>query len=206
MGLFLALAGVIDASESEVAAALADYTNTKNGSFQAETRSTEDDDTLVVHGDNGNTCLLFPSNFFDWDDVSKALSLFLKKAVFSLHIHDGDLWMYVLYRDGIQVDGFNPIPDYWDEEISDEERASFKGNAAIVSQYVSSVRSEDIEKYLVVWDLDADEPGKAYAHDEYPYGLDWQMLDFMKKLRLPYPMDSRGHPLGQTFLFKVPSK
>jgi hypothetical protein len=32
--------------------------------------------------------------------------------------------MYILYNNGQIIDQFNPIPDYWDENISDEEMES----------------------------------------------------------------------------------
>lgn len=112
--------------------------------------------------------------------------------------------MYELYKNGDRVDGFNPIPDYWIEEISDEERESYKGNAETVSKYIPSVKPEDIERYLVTWDLEADEDPKAYPSDEYPQGDEWQMLDFMNKLHLPYPLDGAGKPLGQIYRFVIP--
>lgn len=204
MGLFLALAGVIDVQEANVIAALSDYTKIKNGIFQTEKRSTDEEDTLVVHSANGNTCLLFPSNFMQWWETSEALSLSLKKAVLSLHIHDEDLWMYILYKNGIQIDAFNPIPDYWTDNVSEQEREANRGNVEIVSRCVHGIQPSDIEKYFVTWDLDSDNEVKAYPEDKYPYGDCWQMLDFMKKLRLPYPMNSSGQPLGSTYQFKIP--
>ena len=92
--------------------ALSGYAKAKNGIFRAEALSQDDDDASVVYSSNDNTSLLFPQNSLDWD-ASKALSLLLKKVVLALHIQDGDLWMYELYKNGNKVDGFNPIPDYW---------------------------------------------------------------------------------------------
>ena len=106
--------------------------------------------------------------------------------------------MYVLFVNGKTVDQFNPIPDYWDENISEEEIQSWKGNATTVTKYVSSVKPADIERYLVRWDLEADESSKAYADDEFVQE-DWQLLDFMKKLSLPYPLNDDGTPKGETF-------
>ena len=117
----------------------------------------------------------------NWDEASKAITLSLRKAVFSPHIHDGDLWMYTLYQNGIQIDAFNPIPDYWDEDITDQEREANKGNAEIISRCIAGLQPGDIKNYLVVWELDSDESVKAYVDDEFSCGIDWQMLDFMKK-------------------------
>jgi hypothetical protein len=106
--------------------------------------------------------------------------------------------MYVFYVDGEIADQFNPVPDYWDDEITDEELQSWKGNAAKIAQYVKSAKQSDIKKYLVRWDLDAEDPEKAFADDEYAQE-DWQLLDFMKRLGLPYPLDDNGAPKGETF-------
>lgn len=105
--------------------------------------------------------------------------------------------MYVLYYKGEVVDQFNPIPDYWDEDLSDQEAASWQGNAATVADYVPAAQVSAIENYLVRWDLDALRPSKAYPTDEYMQE-EWQLLDFMKCLQLPYPITEDG-PDGQVF-------
>jgi len=204
MGLFIALSGVIGADLTEVAAALSDLVANQDGIFRAEDRSPEDDDTLVLAGSSGNTSMLFPHNDFSWEDTSRALSQALKKAVFSFHIHDGDLWMYTLYQNGTKVDAFNPIPGYWDEDISDADREANKGNADVVCSCVPGLQRQQIEKYLVTWDLDDGDPPKAYADDEFSYGTDWQLIDFIKKLGLVYPIGDSAEPLGTTFQFKLP--
>jgi hypothetical protein len=111
--------------------------------------------------------------------------------------------MYELYVNGKTVDQFNPIPDYWSDEMSEEEKASWGGNAAIVAKRCPGVREESIEKYLVRWHLDDLDRGKAYADDEF--GLeDWQMVDFMRKVGLPYPIDQSGKCHGDAFDFSIP--
>jgi hypothetical protein len=60
------------------------------------------------------------------------------------------------------------------------------------------VKRTDIERYLVRWDLDPEESKKAYADDEFVQE-DWQLLDFMRKLGLPYPLNDDGTAKGETF-------
>jgi hypothetical protein len=67
-----------------------------------------------------------------------------------------------------------------------------------ISRITGSVRPEEIEKYLVRWDLDAEDSIKAYSSDDFGQE-DWQLLDFMRKLRLPYPMDDNSAPKGPTY-------
>ncbi|MBX2924362.1 MAG: hypothetical protein KF746_19325 [Chitinophagaceae bacterium] len=104
----------------------------------------------------------------------------------------------VLYKDGEVIDQFNPIPDYWDANISDEEIGSWKGNAKTIAELFPFIKTSDIDKYLVRWDLEEEEPSKAYSTDEFTKE-DWQLVDFMTKLKLPYPIDDNGNPKGQTY-------
>jgi hypothetical protein len=55
----------------------------------------------------------------------------------------------------------------------------------------------------VTWDLDDDSPGKAYEPDEHPIGDCWQLVDFMAKLGLVYPVDYRRQAIGETYTFSV---
>jgi hypothetical protein len=76
--------------------------------------------------------------------------------VFSFHIHDGDFWMYILYFDGEVVDRFNPIPDYWNDNVStitEEEIDSWKGHAEVLTDYIPGLGIKQIENYLIRWDL-----------------------------------------------------
>ena len=112
--------------------------------------------------------------------------------------------MYSLYEDGKTVDQFNPIPDYW-QEIDDKERQSWRGDAKEVAKRVPNLSPELISKYLIPWSdeiLESDERIKAYPDDEFFYGDDWQLTDFMKRLDLVYPLDDKGLPRGATYRFK----
>lgn len=148
--------------------------------------------------------VLYPGNFFDWDSTSQFLSQRLKKPVFSFHIHDGDLWMYSLYEKGAVVDQFNPVPDYW-QELDENERLSWQGNASEVAKRVPGLLPEQISKYLIQWGddvLESDERKKAYPTDQFHNGDDWQLVDFLKKLGFDYPVDDRGAPHGVTYRFE----
>jgi hypothetical protein len=46
--------------------------------------------------------------------------------------------------------------------------------------------------------LEKEDIPKAYPTDEFAQE-DWQLLDFMKKLKLPYPIDDDGNPKGQVY-------
>jgi hypothetical protein len=198
MGMFLSMTSVIGRAEDDVLQSLKKYAHSVDGGLETETMSLEDNNCCVIEESNGNSSVFYSYAYLEWDKSSEFISRDLHAPVFSFHVHDGDLWMYVLYFNGEIVDQFNPIPDYWVEDVSAEEMQRWKGNAATVAKYVPSIKKEDIENYLIRWNLEADETSKAYPSDEYSQE-DWQLLDFLKKIGLPYPIDDDNNPKGKTF-------
>ena len=198
MGTFLSLSGIIGKTKTKVLTSLTNYANSVNGGLQQELLATEDDNCCVIAQAHGNTSILYPDGYLEWDKSSEFISKELKAPVFSFHIHDGDLWMYILYYDGQQVDQFNPVPDYWTDDMSEEEIESWKGSATTLAKYIPDVNEKKIENYLVRWDIEEKESPKAYPDDEFTKE-EWQLIDFMKKLRLPYPADDNGNPNGDTY-------
>ena len=173
MGLFLAMSGIIGCTEDSVIHALRLYAEENGGSLEEVVLSMNDEGRLAQY-------------------------------LFSLHIHDGNLWMYVLYENGEIVDQFNPVPDYW-QELDEAERLSWRGNVSEIVKRVPHLKQEQIANYLVQWGdevFESDERKKAYPTDQYYYGDDWQLVDFMKQLKLDFPIDDRGEPHGITFRFK----
>ena len=201
MGNFLALSGVIGKTEAEVLTSLKNYASSVEGGIIPDnTMDPENDNCCILEEANGNTTIFYPYGYLEWDASSEFISKELNAPVFSFHIHDGDLWMYILYYNGQVVDQFNPIPDYWDEDISEDEIESWNGNASAIAKYIPYINTKDIENYLVSWDLDEEESSKAYPTDEYGKE-EWQLVDFMSKLKLPYPIDNDGKPKGRTYKY-----
>ncbi len=204
MGLFLSMSGVVGGDEDSVLDALRAYAEENDGSLEAASLTTDDDGCLVLSQGVGGVSVLYPGDFFEWDRAAEFLSRRLERPVFSFHIHDGDLWMYLLFENGDIVDQFNPVPDYW-EELEDEERRSWGGNAAEVARRVPGLTPEHISRYLVQWGDEVLEGGKrkkAYPADQFYYGDDWQLVDFLGKLGLDYPIDDRGAAHGATYRFE----
>jgi hypothetical protein len=198
MGMFLSLTSVVGKTQNEVVNSLTNYAKSVGGGLKKENLSIDNDNCCVIEEAIGNTTIFNPYAYLEWDKSSEFISKDLNAPVFSFHIHDGDLWMYVFFVNGEIVDQFNPIPDYWDDSISVEEIESWKGDASILVKYLNNVKQLNIEKYLVRWDLESEENGKAYVDDEFT-NEDWQLLDFMKRIGLPYPLDENGNPKGQIY-------
>lgn len=199
MGLFLAITSVIGKTQNEVVNSLANYASSVKGGLQpADNIDSETPNACFVEEQNNNTSIYYPNGYLEWDESAKFISKEINTTVFSFHIHDGDLWMYILYKNGEIIDQFNPIPDYWDENLSEEEIEGWKGNALAIAKAIPSIQPADIGNYLVRWNLEEEETAKAYSSDEFTRE-DWQLIDFMRKLNLPIPLDGYGDPKGQTY-------
>ena len=198
------MSGIVGADKAAVEAALRALVDTRGGSLQRAARSTEDPNTLVLTGDDARCSVLYPWDFFEWDEASRYLSSHLKVPVFSFHIHDEDLWMFLLFDKGEQVAQFNPLPEYWDDSISDDERTFWAGDAPCIASRLSDVAPEAISPYLRHWDLNEEVPGKAFPEDQFRFNDCWQMCDFLKRIGLAYPLDDAGQVLGYTYEFIFP--
>jgi hypothetical protein len=203
MGQFLSMSGVVGGDEDSVVDALRAYAQATDSKLENADLTLDDYGCLVVSSGTGGVTVLYPGDFFDWDDAAKYLSKQLRRPVFSFHIHDSDFWMYSLFDKGEIVDQFNPLPDYW-QELKDEERQTWYGNPAVVAQKVPGLAPEQIFNYLIQWDDEVTESAarkKAYPTDQFFYGDDWQLVDFMDKLGFDFPIDDQGLPHGVTYRF-----
>ena len=209
MGLFMALSSALGAKAEDLERVLEAYVKGEGGVFEPVSEVKPDDtEWAAVWEDGGNATFLYPTYFCFWDDASAHLSKELGVSVFSFHIDDGDLWMFVLFEDGKETAWFNPVPGYW-EELSEEERRKWAGDAEAVATRLPDVSAETLAPYFVEWDdaVMAEYPGrKAFPDDEFPTGDCWQLLDFMKRARLPYPLNHDGSPRGRTWRVVLQAK
>jgi hypothetical protein len=204
MGLFLSMSSIIGGAKPEVEDALRRYAELHEGSLREESLTIDEEGRLAMCEAAGGVTVVYPSDFYAWEHCSQFLSAELGKPVFMFHIHDGDLWMYTLHETGRQVDQFNPVPDYWGD-LEEEELRSWQGNPEEVANRVPGISPENIARYLVRWGdevFESDERTKAYPDDEFYYGDDWQLLDFMKRLQLEFPSEDRGRSFIDTYRFE----
>ena len=206
MGLFLAISGVANAGRATVEEALRAYAVERGGTLESVGPSADLSDALLIADSGNHVTVMYPCDFVKWDEASEHLSKTLGTSVVSLHIHDEDLWMYVLFSKGEQIDQFNPIPDYWSRKMPKSEKQVWAGNAAVVAQHWPGLAPESIREYLHEWDLDAEDSDLAYADDEFPYNECWQMTDFMGRLGLVYPIDDDGNTNAATYRFVMPNR
>jgi hypothetical protein len=198
MGIFLSISGVINKNWQQVEGSLSKFAEMVGGGLLDTNVEDDHPNLAIISSQEPHTTILYPSDFVEWDDASIFISKDLQTSVFAFHIHDEDLWMFQLFYNGELVSRFNPVPDYWLDELSEQEEQSWQGDAKKVSQYVPGLSAEKIEKYFVRWDMLGDED-KAYPEDEFEYGDCWQLVDFMEKIGLQYPIDENGDVNGATY-------
>jgi hypothetical protein len=203
MGLFLAASGVIGTDGAAVERSVCAFVNFHGGTFEPRPGTTDDPNIAVITQGGPNTTILYPRKFMGWDELSQHLSNDLQVPVFSFHIHDGDLWMFVLFDNGEKVMQFNPIPEYW-EELDPADKAGWAGDAQAICQRIQSLCPDSINRYFVEWtDENCASGRKAYPDDEFAYGVDWQLTDFMRRVDLKYPVRNDGTLEGKTFHLQV---
>ena len=200
MGLFLSLSGLFDVDSDDVIKALSSFAQNQSGGFELTEGRTDESNIGVITFSGSNTTVMYPDGFLEWDAVSKYLSENLGITVFSFHIHDGDLWMFILFQSGKEMGRFNPVPGYW-EELPPHEKEKWRGDATLIADLVPAVSVDSIAKYFVEWDLKDESLAKAYPDDEFCFGDCWQMCDFMKKVGLDYPVGDDGSIKGEAFRF-----
>lgn len=206
MGLFLAMSGVVGVDANRATSCLEQYAKACKGSMKLRQTNVGGRKDLVISEAEGNCVVIYPSGFANWDDASWYLSDQLRCPVFSLHVHDGDLWMLLLFKNGTLITRFNPVPDYWGEELSGEDRLKWAGNPESIAACVAGSSPDEFRPYLISWDEKAVESGslgKAHADDQFAAGDCWQVVDFMRRARLPYPGGADGRAIGKVFSFQT---
>ena len=200
------MSGVANSSQSAVEAALRNYAIERGGALEAFGSSTDPSEALLITDSGNHITVMYPGEFVQWDDASQFLSRTLDTSVFSLHIHDEDLWMYVLFSKGEQVDQFNPISNYWQRKMPKVEKEFWSGNATVVAEHWPEVVPDSIGNYLCEWDLDEGDSDNAYADDHFSFNDCWQVTDFMHRLGLIYPISDDGTVSGATYHFVLPNR
>ncbi len=202
MGLFLAASGIVGRDRGTVCNAIADYVESVGGTFESRNGTGGERNICIVQEGANSTTVLYPSEFTDWDELSKFLSVKLETPVFSFHIHDGDLWMLIAFDQGTEVAWFNPLPDYWGE-VTEDEKTKWAGDPKSIARLVPGLKPERIANYLCRWTEENIEKGKAYPDDEFPIGTDWQLTDFMGRLGFVFPDNVNGKATGDTYYMKI---
>lgn len=167
------------------------------------------DDVLLYPPANGWTTILWPQYFTEHavvEFVSRELGVLASTA----QIYDGDYWTHSLLRDGVILDRFATLPDYFTSDPAEVERlaATYKGDPDVIAQAVGCA-AEQVSPYLVHVDLDESESGKAFEDDEFELSNPWVFVDFWRRIGPLYPEDVSAYSarlrLGTDWQTKLPA-
>lgn len=205
MGLFFHLSSILSTPKSKTIKTLKTLVKVDSYKLEETNDQSNSDELCIVDSSNRNSTILFPSLFNHWG-LSQELSYKLKTAVLTLEIHDGDFWFFILYDNGKEIVKFNPIPEYYDENVKKEEMNSWLPNIETICKYFPKTRPEEIENYFIHWKsnnikhwTDQFETKKAYSTDNYSFGNGLQMFDFIKKIGITSPIDDNNNASGTSF-------
>jgi hypothetical protein len=175
----------------------------KAGYFKPVPTSKSPEKNLIFgRNDNGSVTIIYPKGFDGCDESSQRLSAVLKASVFSFKLDNNDSWWaYKLYANGTEVDRFSPWQQYFAEEEGDKSGKRYPGNPTVVISNWRAGTIDGIEKYYG-YKSTKDCTRKAYSTDHFTQCDEWLLVDFMKKLGLKYPVDSKGRVHGEEYTFR----
>ncbi|GAA2567136.1 hypothetical protein GCM10010435_45970 [Winogradskya consettensis] len=153
-----------------------------------------ENDVRVYSPTGGWTVILWPTPFSELA-AAEFVSRRLGTLASSVSLYDGDYWRHMLLRNGVTLDRFASLPDYFAESRQDADRlrrkyASRPATVADavgipveqVTPYLTPVKLDDIE------DLDI-ERGTAFPDDEFELDDPWVFVDFWRHFGPHYPQD-----------------
>ncbi|MET8525744.1 hypothetical protein [Micromonospora sp. NPDC005172] len=178
-----------------------------------------DNDVLGFPPVNGWTVVNWPSHFTELA-AAEFMSRDLTVLCSTVRIHDGDYWSHSLLRDGVTLDRFATMPDYFTDDPTDIARltAKYGGQPALIAEAVGCP-VDDVAPYLVQVDVEDGEDeeghyvgepemGRAFPDDEFELDSPWVFVDFWRRFGPRYPDDLSTHlwrlRLAEGWLDKLP--
>ncbi len=202
MGEFVTVTAFREDASAEVLNAV-DLFFSSNGWPTARIVDTEPptgDDVAIYPPEGGWTVVVWPGYFTELaaaEFISRAMGVLAS----TVRVHDGDYWSHSLLRNGVFVDRFATMPDYFtdDPEQVSRLKAKFAGQPALVAR-ATGRPVEQIAPYLVHVELEQGEDdegwddvepdlGKAFPDDEFDLDSPWVFVDFWRRLGIRYPQD-----------------
>lgn len=191
MGRFAFISAFVNRDKATVTNALSEYAQSCNGIFERGSKDPEIEET-IIHGGCDVAAITFGRDAGDPDLITAEIARILDTWGIYFHIHDGDLWLYVLYQSGEEVEEFSVRPEYF----GDPDATTSQAPPQRIFDAFPSADPVKIERYLLPWTPEL-EGQKANPTDNYEYHDCMQLLDFINALGIQYP-----HPLdGDAYLF-----
>jgi hypothetical protein len=153
----------------------------------------------------GWTVVSWPGYFTGGTAAGRWLSDDADALVSSMEGHDGDFWMHVLWRGGLEVDRFASFPDYFTDDRAEGRRLAreWAGDPDAVAAAVG-VPTEQVAPYL----LHPHSAGffgrllarrRPFPDDSHVLGDFWVFTDFWRRMGITYPADDTAPVRAVTY-------
>lgn len=159
MSLFKTMTSIICDEYDDVIETLEEIIKINGGVFQEVTNDYSSNDVGIVTGYNNHITIIYPKNFAFGEACTIALTKKMGTLGFMFHTNIDDLWMYVCYENGKEIDKFNPLFEYMDGDKKEIEQ--WKGNPELISNKFD-VDFIDIKKYYKAEHMDFSEYKEMY--------------------------------------------
>jgi hypothetical protein len=213
MGEFITVSAVETKDEAAVLAAVGQFFESCSWPAKpaGNTEPVTEDDVLLFPPLNGWIVILWPGYFTELAAV-EFISRELGVLASTVRIHDGDYWSHSLLHNGVTLDRFASMPDYFTDDPTEVARlkAAYAGQPAVVAEAVGC-QTAQIAAYFVPVETegDQDEMGKAFDDDEFELDEPWVFTDFWRRIGPVYPEDLLAFTgrlrLASGWLGKVPA-
>ena len=218
MGEFVAASALETADVAAVLAAVSGFVVAHSWSavLVDDTEPVTADEVQFFPPTNGWTVVLWPNYFTELaaaEHVSRDLGVLASTA----RIYDGDYWTHSLLRDGVTLDRFASIPDYFTDDVDEVARLSTKyaGRPEVIAD-AAGCPVEQLAPYFVRIGMDGDSDDdvgpagvKAFPDDEFELDSPWVFVDFWRRFGPHYPEDLSTRAarlrLASGWLDKLPS-
>ncbi|MFC3890127.1 hypothetical protein ACFOWZ_01460 [Lentzea rhizosphaerae] len=174
------------------------------------------DEVQIFPPTNGWTVVLWP-HYFTEVAAAEHMSRELGVLTSTARIYDGDYWTHSLLRNGVTLDRFASMPDYFTDDVDEVVRlvAKYAGRSEVIAD-ATGCPVEQLAPYLVRIGEDEDsddevEPAraKAFPDDEFELDSPWVFVDFWRRFGPYYPEDLSQYAarlrLAPGWLDKLPS-
>ncbi|MHC5058628.1 MAG: hypothetical protein ACYTKD_28555 [Planctomycetota bacterium] len=194
MGYFLAVSAFRRVTSSDLVPHIQRYLSRHDVDSRIDggPEADENRDALFFPSCGDWIVVLWPS-YFNLHDVPLCRQVSREAActVSTVGVYDGDYWRHGLLHEGVLVDRFASVPDYFagTRDEAADMRARWRGDPGAVAECLG-VATDVVASYFVHLGVEGvDEGAKAFPDDEFAIGNFWAFTDFWRHVGITYPED-----------------
>jgi len=185
---------VKDSTSSEVCRCLEQFNENIKGTYKITKEQSGDNILHIFESFKGNVLVKLGESHFYADKYLEFISKSLLKPALFLFQGSDEFWYYELFIKGNMVDTmYSNLNIDIDRKKTPGIYKEKNGSPDTLAQYWSCNKAIIENYYRNRGDLNEHELNKkAYPEDEFTFGDEWQIIDFMDKLNIKYPFNENG--------------